>query len=410
MSLDVNGKKPKVNYLKKGFDFYQLFDDDFYDHLHNKTARQTIKACIAIGLGAAYNTGDIRDMTLGDIQVDGNIIRVKNVYETERIPWIVLTGDLGKFIKEYYELRVERTTSLGDTSPRFFEKFWDGGELEIDVDIAGIKSNGTVDKPSNIISLMTYMLRYISFKMDIDPHLYPTHLYVNSILHQLLQTEGKALESIIRTYGWERAFVRESFYQYIQYRDQNESIGFNPFDSSVPKELNTIPDTKSEEPSDFFLKSSSVNDSDADEDILLIEFLNLTRRRRDTKRVRALKILYKNCCQICGEALVDINGIGYSEVNHIQPMAEHKGVDREENMIVHCPNHHTLMDMGIITIDPGDRETILHVDKSNPLHKSKLLLTNHLLGEKYVQYHHDVIFYSMKEQVARNLKELSIEL
>lgn len=43
----------------------------------------------------------------------------------------------------------------------------------------------------------------------------------------------------------------------------------------------------------------------------------------------------------------------------------------------------------------------------NPLHKSKLLLTKHLLGEKYVQYHHDVIFNSMIEKIARNLKELS---
>ena len=116
-------------------------------------------------------------------------------------------------------------------------------------------------------------------------------------------------------------------------------------------------------------------------------------------------MLYRNYCQICGEALVDINGIGYSEVNHIHPLSEHKGVDRKVNMIVLCPNHHTLMDMGIITIDPKDRKTILHVDKSNPLHQTKLVVVKHLLSEKCVQYHHDVIFISMKERINRSLHE-----
>lgn len=342
MNIEGNSRKPKANYLPKGFDFYQLFHDDFYVHLHNETASRTIKACMAVGLGAAYNTGDITDMTLGDIQVDGDTVRVKNVYEIESVPWILLKGKLAEFVKEYNDLRMMHSIPSEDTNKPFFQKYWDGKELLVDSDIAGVNSHGYLDKPSNIIQLMTYMLRYISFKVDIDPHLYPTHLYINSILHQLLQTDGKALESIIRTFGWERAFVRESFYQYIQYREQKESIGFNPFDSDSPSDFLTDQDTESEEPSDFFPESSSDDSPDADEDILIIEFLT-NRRRRDTKRVKDLKVLYKNCCQICGEALVDINGIGYSEVNHIQPLSEHKGMDREANMIVLCPNHHTLM-------------------------------------------------------------------
>ncbi|MBT2663928.1 HNH endonuclease [Bacillus sp. ISL-4] len=405
MNLEGNSRKPKANYLPKGFDFYQLFNEDFYVHLHNETASRTIMACMAVGLGAGYNTADIIDMTLGDIQVDGDTIRVKNVYETESVPWIVLTGELAKFIKVYYDLRMKLATSSEATTQLFFEKYWNGRDLEVEPDIAGVNSKGFVDKPSNIIALMTYMLRYISFKVDIDPHLYPTHLYINTILHQLLQTDGKALESIIRTFGWERTFVRESFYQYIKYREQKESIGFNPFDSDSPSDFNEDQHTESEEQSDFFLKSSSDDDPETDEDILIIEFLT---RKRDTKRVRELKVLYRNCCQICGEALVDINGIGYSEVNHIQPLSKHKGVDREVNMIVLCPNHHTLMDMGIITINPQDRETILHVDGNNPLHQAKLVMVKHPLSEKCIQYHHDVIFNSMKERINRSLHERTI--
>lgn len=405
MNIEGSSRKPKANYLPKGFNFYNLFLDDFYVHLHNETASRTIKACIAVGLGAGYNTGDITDMTLGDIQLERDIVRVKNVYENKTVPWIVLTGKLAQFVQDYYKLRIQHDSSSEDTTQSFFQKYWNGRELEIDYDIAGAKSRGTVDKPSNIIALMTYMLRYISFKVDIDPHLYPTHLYINTILHQLLHTEGKALESIIRTFGWERTFVRESFYQYIQYREQKESIGFQPFDSS--SDFDAAEDTESEVASDFFPKSSSDDNPEADEDIIVIEFLT-GKRKRDTKRVKALKVLYRNCCQICGEALVDIHGIGYSEVNHIQPLSEHKGVDREVNMIVLCPNHHTLMDMGIISIDPSDRETILHLDESNPLHLTKLVMVKHSLSDNCVKYHHDVIFSSMKERIKRSLQEKTI--
>jgi hypothetical protein len=197
MNIEGNSRKPKANYLPKGFNFYQLFHDDFYVHLHNETASRTIKACVAAG----YNTGNITDITLGDIQVDGDTVRVKNVYETESVPWIVLRGELAKFVKEYYDLRMKHDTSPEDTTQPFFQKYWDGRELEIDFDIAGVNSRGWVDKPSNIIALMAYMLRYISFKVDIDPHLYPTHLYINTILHQLLQTDGVRSHLRWRLYG-----------------------------------------------------------------------------------------------------------------------------------------------------------------------------------------------------------------
>lgn len=403
MNIEGSSRKPKANYLPKGFNFYKLFHNDFYIHLNNKIASKTIKACIAVGLGAAYNTGDITEMTLRDIQVEGETVRLKNVYETESVPWIVITGELASFIIDYYSIRMKYSSETEDKTNLFFQKFWEGRELNVESDIAGINSKGIVDKPSNIIALMTYMLRYISFKVDIDPHLYPTHLYINTILHQLLHTEGKALESIIRTFGWERTFVRDSFYQYIQYREQKESMGFDPFNSDYFFDAYNGHEEDSEVQSDFFLKSSSDEANESDEDILIIDIL--IRKKRDTKRVRALKILYRNCCQICGVALVDINGIGYSEVNHIQPLSEHKGVDREINMIVLCPNHHTLMDMGIITLDPLDRETILHVDENNPLHQTRLVLVKHPLSKECVQYHNNVIFTSMKERINKSLQK-----
>lgn len=150
-------------------------------------------------------------MSIGDLQVDDDTVRVKNLYETQSVPWILLKGELAQFIKDYYDLRMKHVTSFEDTSQPFFQKYWNGRELKIDPYIAGVNTKGITNKPASIIPLMTYVLRCISIKMDIEPILYPTHLHINTILHQLLQTDGKALESIIRTFGWERAFVRESF-------------------------------------------------------------------------------------------------------------------------------------------------------------------------------------------------------
>ncbi|WP_342827158.1 HNH endonuclease [Metabacillus indicus] len=391
-NIEGNNKKPKANYLPEGFNFYDLFSDDFYIHLCNENASVTIKACIAIGLGASYNTSDITDMTINDIQVNSSdSVRVKNIYEHERVQWITLTGKLAKYVIDYYNLRLKSLLMSVDTNQLFFQKFWKGRELEFDPYIA-------TEKPPTIKSLMTYMLRYISFKVDIDPHLYPTHLYINSVLHQLIQTNGMALEAIIRTFGWERLFVKEVFYHFIQNREQKEFLGFNPFDSESLIEVGEDKDLESENPGIFFPESSSDDLPETDEEIIIIEMLT-GRRKRDTKKVKALKTLYANCCQICGVALVDINGIGYSEVNHIQPLSQHNGIDKEVNMIVLCPNHHTLMDMGIITIDPVDKETILHVDESNPLHLVKLCVVKHPFSESCVKYHHDVIFNTTREKI-----------
>ena len=402
-NLEGSSKKPKANYLPKGFNFYVLFNEDFYIHLQNDIASQTIKACIAIGLGAGYNTKDIINMKLSDIQVEEEVVRVKNIYESESVPWIILVGELSDFIKSYYNIRMKNLSPSENTDQYFFRKYWKGSELKVDQDMILMNSNSKKDKPYNINTLMNYMLRYISYKEDIDPHLYPTHLYINTILHHLLQTNGKALESIIRTFGWERGFVRDSFYQYIKYQEQKEFMGFQPFESSLLIEKNNPIPIDSEETNDFFPKSSSDNDFKTDEDILIIELL--TKRKRDSKIVRELKKLYRNCCQICGEALVDISGIGYSEVNHIQPLSKHEGPDNKVNMIVLCPNHHTLMDMGIVTIDPRDKETILHVDHNNPLHKSSLTIIKHTFSRENIQYHHDNIYTPMAKRIIISLSK-----
>jgi nitrite reductase/ring-hydroxylating ferredoxin subunit len=37
----------------------------------------------------------------------------------------------------------------------------------------------------------------------------------------------------------------------------------------------------------------------------------------------------------------------YAEVHHLRPLGgHHRGLDRQDNMLVLCPNHHALFDLG----------------------------------------------------------------
>jgi HNH endonuclease len=97
---------------------------------------------------------------------------------------------------------------------------------------------------------------------------------------------------------------------------------------------------------------------------------------RDTSLSRQIKLLHKNKCQICGDSINLPSGEFYSEAHHIQPLGKpHNGPDTAENIIVLCPNHHVMLDYGVIAID---------LSKTN-LHQK------HKIGEHFVKYHNDAI-------------------
>jgi hypothetical protein len=73
--------------------------------------------------------------------------------------------------------------------------------------------------------------------------------------------------------------------------------------------------------------------------------------KRNISIVRKMKEKYKNECQICGFTFKQANGNFYSEVAHIKPIATKKaGVDAPANMMVLCPNHHKMLDLGNLEI------------------------------------------------------------
>lgn len=100
---------------------------------------------------------------------------------------------------------------------------------------------------------------------------------------------------------------------------------------------------------------------------------------RDTLLARKIKELYVHKCQICGLRIKLNNEKYYSEAHHIIPLGkQHKGSDTSENIIVLCPNHHVMMDYGLLKIE---------IDKLyvHPKHK---------LSEKSIEYHNLNIYFS----------------
>ena len=97
---------------------------------------------------------------------------------------------------------------------------------------------------------------------------------------------------------------------------------------------------------------------------------------RDTNLARKLKQLHGNKCQICSETIKLPNGKCYSEAHHIRPLGSpHSGPDVAENIIVLCPNHHVMLDYGVIGLELD--KLIIH-----PKHK---------IGSAYASYHNQAI-------------------
>jgi hypothetical protein len=109
-----------------------------------------------------------------------------------------------------------------------------------------------------------------------------------------------------------------------------------------------------------------------------------TRRRRiatyrilrDTSLTRTIKALHENPCQICGTALPLADGSSYGEAHHIKPLGSpHYGPDIEGNILVLCPNHHALCDLGAIYID-------LDEIRAHP---------DHRISREFIDYHNEKI-------------------
>ena len=98
---------------------------------------------------------------------------------------------------------------------------------------------------------------------------------------------------------------------------------------------------------------------------------------RDTELARSIKEIHEYQCQICSLSIPLPNGKSYAEAHHIQPLGiPHNGPDIAENIICLCPNHHAMLDYGVIELD---------IDK---LVKKE----RHEISQIYISYHNKNIY------------------
>ena len=119
-------------------------------------------------------------------------------------------------------------------------------------------------------------------------------------------------------------------------------------------------------------------------------FVARTIRLRNTFLAADMKRRYNNCCQVCRIKL-QLTRCTYSESHHMKPIgAPHFGPDTAGNIVVVCPNHHTMLDRGAVRIDPCSL-LVEHITGSFP--PCPLLLhPGHVLNRSYLRYHAESIY------------------
>jgi 5-methylcytosine-specific restriction endonuclease McrA len=74
----------------------------------------------------------------------------------------------------------------------------------------------------------------------------------------------------------------------------------------------------------------------------------ILRTVRDTALARLIKSQCRFLCQVCQTPLAKPDGTLYVEAHHVRPLSRrHNGADTADNIIVLCPNHHALFDLGV---------------------------------------------------------------
>ncbi|MER5646812.1 HNH endonuclease [Streptosporangium sp. NPDC002524] len=109
---------------------------------------------------------------------------------------------------------------------------------------------------------------------------------------------------------------------------------------------------------------------------------------RDSLLADQIKRAHDFHCQICGDRLALHRGF-YAEGAHIRPLGKpHNGPDEPGNLLCLCPNHHVLLDRGMIAIQADLTTT----DTVSGASLGRLRVTeNHEISQDHLDYHRQVI-------------------
>ena len=113
---------------------------------------------------------------------------------------------------------------------------------------------------------------------------------------------------------------------------------------------------------------------------------------RDTSQSKFVKELYDYQCQICGLTILvpTLKSGKYCEAHHVQPLGRlYNGPDHTSNIVALCPNHHSMMDLGVIAIYPNNLRVIFAFNNYNSLEPNAVLQLKgkHGLKSQYLAFH-----------------------
>ncbi len=101
---------------------------------------------------------------------------------------------------------------------------------------------------------------------------------------------------------------------------------------------------------------------------------------RDSKIAFDIKRLYNFECQVCGFT-IQTQGGRYAEGAHIKGLGKpHNGEDNSNNLLCLCPNHHTMFDKGVFSIN-DDLTLLGEVSGTLKVHPK------HKINKEYLFYH-----------------------
>ena len=151
-----------------------------------------------------------------------------------------------------------------------------------------------------------------------------------------------------------------------EFREKNKTLALEFKDKNLLSKyqnLFDVPNLSKTKPGLYFLKTvSSIknktklkeNKHSNPEKIFVVT----KRVKRDTQKVKALKLRYLDKCQICNYSLTLESGKRHSEVHHLCPIGKEGGNDDTDNMLVLCPNHHKAFDFSVLRLDLSGNDVI----------------------------------------------------
>ncbi len=91
---------------------------------------------------------------------------------------------------------------------------------------------------------------------------------------------------------------------------------------------------------------------------------------RDSRLVSLIKAVRGNECQICGYTFSQTNGDNYSELHHLEHLAD-GGLDVANNLIVLCANHHRQFHYGKVKIIVHTQDRIV-IELDGKIHECQI--------------------------------------